>query len=589
MKNLPANLISSSDVQTWKFDQPNVFLHHWNIRDTNRQLLRELDFKVAPSIYNDLAQQEEEYRREREIEKTLFPKLCTVLNLLHGTSHSERFWQIVIGHWFRRYVHLVFYKVRSLEVCVSSFNIASSSAFASESGSLVVEDSISFNQMIEDDESQDALMGKIWDVLNFPNISIDYVKTEKQSKDFRKKSRNRPPTRTPKELIIEIVRKCASLLVRESDAFIINSYLPLHRELLLSLSLPQVPQWWISPKLDIEQSADLELREVASEMLNSTSIDNAEIAIKALLFELLPLCYLEGFSSNLRTVGEIGWPKRPKFIFTSNNFDTDEVFKLWAAQKVESGVKYFVGQHGNNFGTTCFENPTIEEASCDYYITWGWVENSHTYIPAFNFKTVGKLNKKVNSDGNLLLVEVSATNGQLWDRSSFDSYFNDQIAFTRLLDHKVRADLIVRLYQPVAFPAGNELKRWEAFDKNIELDSSSEFWELSKRCKLLVFSYDSTGILEALAINQPFIAFWPNGLNHLRGSAKPFYEQMIAAGIFHLNPESAARKVNEIWDDIDSWWMSETVLEAREIFKSKYTRTSKRPIRVLRRILMENL
>jgi hypothetical protein len=45
------------------------------------------------------------------------------------------------------------------------------------------------------------------------------------------------------------------------------------------------------------------------------------------------------------------WPEKPKFIFTSNCFDGDEVFKVWTALKVEQGISYFVGQHGNNFGT----------------------------------------------------------------------------------------------------------------------------------------------------------------------------------------------------------------------------------------------
>ena len=39
----------------------------------------------------------------------------------------------------------------------------------------------------------------------------------------------------------------------------------------------------------------------------------------------------------------------PEFIFTSNNFHTDEIFKLWSAIKVERGTKYYIGQHGNNY------------------------------------------------------------------------------------------------------------------------------------------------------------------------------------------------------------------------------------------------
>ena len=55
----------------------------------------------------------------------------------------------------------------------------------------------------------------------------------------------------------------------------------------------------------------------------------------------------EGLSNLYDVVDLQPWPKNPKFIFTSNNFYRDELFKLWTATKVVSGSKY-VNQHGNN-------------------------------------------------------------------------------------------------------------------------------------------------------------------------------------------------------------------------------------------------
>ena len=66
--------------------------------------------------------------------------------------------------------------------------------------------------------------------------------------------------------------------------------------------------------------------------------------------------------------------QNPKFIFTSNSFDTDEIFKQWVARNVEKSVPYFVGQHGNNYGQNIFEGRSIwpERSTCDSFITWGW-------------------------------------------------------------------------------------------------------------------------------------------------------------------------------------------------------------------------
>jgi putative transferase (TIGR04331 family) len=110
-----------------------------------------------------------------------------------------------------------------------------------------------------------------------------------------------------------------------------------------------------------------------------------------------------------------------------------------------------------------------------------------------------------------------------------------------------------------------------------------------KQSRLLIFSYDSTGILEALTSNIPTLAFWQNGLDHLNDSAKIQYQKMIEAGIFYLNPESLAKTVNEIWDSVEFWWNQESIQIARVEFCRQYARSSKSPLKDLRKILKENL
>lgn len=96
-------------------------------------------------------------------------------------------------------------------------------------------------------------------------------------------------------------------------------------------------------------------------------------------------------------------------------------------------------------------------------------------------------------------------------------------------------------------------------------------------------------MLETLEANRPTIAFWQEGLDHLVEEAIPYYELLINAGIVHLTPESAALKVNQVWDDVENWWKSREVQNARENFCHQYARTSKRPIRDLKKILLENI
>lgn len=99
-------------------------------------------------------------------------------------------------------------------------------------------------------------------------------------------------------------------------------------------------------------------------------------------------------------------------------------------------------------------------------------------------------------------------------------------------------------------------------------------------------SYDSTGILETLSQNIPTLAFWQNDFDHLRESAKPYYQLLVDASIVHLTPESVAQKVNEVWDDVDGWWAQNNVQYARKEFCDRYARGSQNPVSELKKILL---
>ena len=128
---------------------------------------------------------------------------------------------------------------------------------------------------------------------------------------------------------------------------------------------------------------------------------------RRLLSTLLPTCYLEGYDYLNKQSEEVSWPKRPKFIFTSNNFTADEIFKIWVAKKTNEGYPYYAGQHGANYGTNYFTKLWSEIKTSDKFISWGWdgVYNKVNTIPAFNFKVVDKSMAVYDCHGGLLLLE----------------------------------------------------------------------------------------------------------------------------------------------------------------------------------------
>ena len=106
--------------------------------------------------------------------------------------------------------------------------------------------------------------------------------------------------------------------------------------------------------------------------------------------------------------------------------------------------------------------------------------------------------------------------------------------------------------------------------------------------RLIVHSYDSTGILETLSLNIPTICFWRGGLEHLLPDAKPYYELLEDVGILVTTPERAAEIVALHWENIDKWWRNQDIQDARKAFIRQYARMEKHPVRVLKKLLTED-
>ena len=74
------------------------------------------------------------------------------------------------------------------------------------------------------------------------------------------------------------------------------------------------------------------------DIFNETN-DELEKTIRYLVPYLIPTSYLENYDYLKSTATEIKWPKRPQAIVTSNAYDFNELFKIWAASKIEQGTK----------------------------------------------------------------------------------------------------------------------------------------------------------------------------------------------------------------------------------------------------------
>lgn len=574
-------------MATWKFDQPVLFLGKWCLREQDRSIWENMNAVIASPIGENSDERYELFQKARLLEAQLFPRITQALNSFHRYSYDDRYWKIILGHWFRETISLLINRIETIERCFADYKVSSLTIYKNQKLQFAESNYTKTLLTANDNYWNTKLFNRIIDLLGTKNIKIEEIPPIINSVE-----RHPINIRRTKIHKLRKLNFVTNKFARKSDALIINSYLPLKSELFLNMALCQFPQLRISPIVSEFPKINEDIRLILSEQIRTESKNTTELIISSLLFELMPICYLEGFKNLVKASESTGWPSDPKFIFSSNNFVSDDVFKVWTAEKVAKGVPYFAGQHGNNYGTNKYLGQTIEEITSDKFLTWGWKQKLPQHTPAFIFKNVS--NPPIQDfkvQGIILIENLLIPRIQVWDQAAeFDKYMLEQFRFVTSINGEIRDYLTVRLHVAHTEMLGEDELRWLNFDEKIKLDrGEAPIRELWLNNRLIVHSYDSTGMLETLEANRPTIAFWQGGLDHLVEDAIPYYQLLIDAGIVYLTPESAALKINQVWNEVENWWKSREVQDAREIFCHQYARSSKKPIRDLKKILLENL
>jgi len=582
MSNNPRYLITTADERSWVFDRPVLFLGKWCCRYDRKHIWSKMDAIVAePYVLKD----EQKERIEELIElikNKIMTDITSLLNDFHQVKHTERYWKIVIGHWLRIYVSVMYNRYSVIKQVIEYYNISGTAIFELGNYSFASTTSTKFQWRCNDDLWNHCIYSRL--LQEEQKISLDYIqldlKRERESyqlKTTKKETSKRGLTRT-------LLMKLGPLLKRETDAFILNTYLPAREALKLQLSFYQFPQLWDKQNFkEIAMNSSLRGRWGLEHNENY----GVERYIRQNIVDFIPSCYLEGYSEVKKTTMSLNWPSKPKFVFTSNNFDSDEVFKVWVASKVEQGIPYFAGQHGNNYETRFNSQICPEVPTCDKFITWGWSTSDKKCEPAFIFKIAGK---QGNFDplGGLLLIEVSQPHrlGPFDNYYEFSFYHNEQFVFSNGLPKHIHEKLIVRLHHQHYKFSWDELLQWDAYAPGTTLEMGKcPLDELISKSRLVVHSYDSTGLLEGLALNIPTLCFWSNEFEHVLLNAKPYYELLKAVGIYQSSAEDAVKFIAENWSNLAEWWFSKETQKARAIFCNRFAQTSEKPIRLLKQLL----
>jgi putative transferase (TIGR04331 family) len=291
----------------------------------------------------------------------------------------------------------------------------------------------------------------------------------------------------------------------------------------------------------------------------------------------IPALYLEGYSQAVLKIKALNLPKSPELVCTSNGIFSDEFFKFWCAEAVDTGSPLIIAQHGGHYGSGLFSGTEEHEIKiADKFLTWGWSSPKSDKTLALGNLKESANQIKYSTDGKALVVGVSIPRYSyrmyaIPVASQFLNYFEEQSEFVSALNADVIEQLVVRLYSE---DYGWDMRsRWLARYPRIMLDESQKsIRSMMSQTRIYIATYNATTYLESLLWNVPTIIFWNPNYWELRPEAKESYDLLKSVGIFHESPHSAAAKINEVWDDVDLWWRSDAVQTARVQFCHEFSR-----------------
>ena len=525
----------------WSRYDSELVAYHWD----DRQRLQ-IDFDYLQSLNESL----------------LF-QLVGQLNETHSVERSVDYWRLLVGYWLNLFTAVLFDRWENLRRAIETGTVSHSVTLDFPEESIVAHDTSHFLRLICDDAWNHAIYSNL--LRNWTTVPLEAA--EGTCEPVAKLTQRR--VMTARDIVTRSLSTVSSYWSRPSDRLLFATGLTLTDELRLQLRLGQRPSLRVSHPCP-EAKVDPLMR--AWVLTPDDSEDVFERIACSLVAELLPTAFMEGYGSLVDVSRNLGWPEQPRLVWTSYAHFADEVFKSWVADKRETGAVLVIGQHGGMAQGLISGVREYQRQVADHELVWGpegEVGKHSTVVGIWK----GIPERRGRCRGVTLIAQAVP-------RHSFDlrsmpiagqmiSYLEDQFNFARALPTEIQDELTVRLY-PHDYGWSQQL-RWRDRFPNIRLDDGQQpISNLLEGTHLVVATYNFTSYYESISADIPTVMYWDPDHWEVSPMAESYLGRFADLNIFHDTPESAARHVTEIWDDVESWWISASVQDAVSQFREQY-------------------
>lgn len=580
-KSAPIFLATTAIQSCWDTSGKVVFLSEACRRYSRAAAWSALDSETLPDLWDDPLRREEAYRYVNDLYERTLLRLGSRLNDIHGESHGERYWRVVVGHWLYHYVTVLFDRYAHLVRTLERFPTFATVLLAKDCD-VTPKDTLEFIRWALEDSYNLQLCSRILEVLgkdDFPRVAIRQAVTTIGLPGQRK------PTGLAARLWSSARGFLSALLARAGRGRVVlhKSYFSRGLELRLAVRSrgAVLPSFLLDGNAAVAPT-NAQMREKLAGLFPRG--DSFETVLTKLLLRDIPHCFVEGYGAVAR--GARRFPSGPVAIFSANSWFYDEAFKQWAGGCAEEGTLLLVSQHGGgHYGLgTYFPQEDYELSIADRYYTWGWRPRggcSDSVVPIGATLLAGRKALPPDNRKTGVLYVATAESRYVYSLQNtighFIRYVEWQERFLDAIPAAAKRVLRARLY-PEDY--GWDIRaRWHDHAPEVPVeDGARPFLESLEDCRLCVSDHLGTTFYEAIAANRPTILFFDIEVNPLRAEVLPWIDALRGSGILHDTPEAAAQAVGAAYPDVEAWWNDPKRQAARKGFCAQFARTTSDPV-----------
>ncbi len=544
------NYINKIFLGTWCFDINENFANRAKIIDYHLKLNE--NFEVS----HDYLQ---------VVYEKVLKALTSYLNLLHKKNFDNEYWRIVIGPWLTIYIPVIW----------DRWNIVTE-AFKFNNKYIIKK--VSNNRpalfLNYDEFVSEVINDKLNTILFNKIIEFEYNDRVDWVDDITLLETKKPNTKNSTlSSLVKVYNKLISLIFGSPKILFITHYFNKLFYIKLSLSLRQIPRYFDYTFDAHKNNQKLKDRNIHSE-IDMIQENRFETFLSKNILLDLPASYIETYDYIRSSINML--KLYPKAIFTANSYWNNDSFKIWLAEQRKTS-KILISEHGGGLQLS-INGFSHENTIANQYVIWTTVgkNNEKQLTP----NKTNKYNKSYTQNGDCVIVGLEVPKYCYFfhsfpTSSNFVTFFkNTDLLIQHLLNDK---EVQVK-YKP--YPnLGWNTSKYISTKYNEELIINDSFNEILKKSKLIVCTYPQTTFTEAMTYGIPTILVISKNDFIFRKDTEELIEHLLKAKILFYDVELASKHICEIWNDIDSWWLSKPVIAARDSYLFNYLKHSENPLR----------